>query len=84
MRRSLRGAEAAARLSVPSAASNAVGSFFSYCATTIRSEVMLEMGMFVKFCLLAECTGISFVDSTPLRVCKNQRIHIHKTFAGYA
>lgn len=50
----------------------------------LEMEVMLEMGMFVKFCLLAECTGISFVDSTPLRVCKNQRIHIHKTFAGYA
>ena len=25
-----------------------------------------------------------FVDSTPLRVCKNQRIHIHKTFKGIA
>lgn len=23
-----------------------------------------------------------FVDSTPLRVCKNQRVHIHKTFKG--
>ena len=34
--------------------------------------------------LLGKCTGISFVDSTPLRVCKNQRIHIHKTFKGVA
>ena len=50
----------------------------------LEMEVMLETGMFVKLCLLAECTGISFVDSTPLRVCKNQRIHLHKTFAGYA
>ena len=25
-----------------------------------------------------------FVDSTPLRVCRNQRIHIHKTFKGIA
>jgi len=31
-----------------------------------------------------ECTGISFVDSTPLRVCRNQRIRIHKTFDGPA
>ena len=29
-------------------------------------------------------TGISFVDSTPLRVCRNQRILIHKTFEGLA
>ena len=29
-------------------------------------------------------TGISFVDSTPLRVCRNQRIFIHKTFEGIA
>lgn len=33
---------------------------------------------------MGKCTGISFVDSTPLRVCKNQRIHIHKTFKGIA
>ena len=26
------------------------------------------------------CTGISFVDSTPSRVCRNQKILIHKTF----
>jgi len=45
----------------------------------LERDVMLEMGMFVKLCLMAECTGISFVDSTPLRVCKNQRINIHKT-----
>lgn len=37
-----------------------------------------------KRVLLGKCTGISFVDSTPLRVCKNQRIHIHKVFKGIA
>ena len=31
---------------------------------------------------MGTCTGISFVDSTPLRVCRNQRILIHKTFEG--
>lgn len=30
------------------------------------------------------CTGISFVDSTTLAVCRNQRIHQHKVFAGIA
>jgi hypothetical protein len=32
----------------------------------------------------ADCTGISFVDSTPLRVCHNRRIPRHKVFAGIA
>jgi hypothetical protein len=30
------------------------------------------------------CTGISFVDSTPIRVCKNKRIEAHKVFSGVA
>lgn len=30
------------------------------------------------------CTGISFVDSTPLAVCDNRRIFQHKVFAGLA
>ena len=42
------------------------------------------MTIFIKKVLLRTCTGISFVDSTPLRVCRNQRILIHKTFEGLA
>jgi transposase len=30
------------------------------------------------------CTGIAFIDSTPLRVCHNRRIASHKVFAGWA
>lgn len=30
------------------------------------------------------CTGISYIDSTALRVCRNQRIHHHKVFRGRA
>src|SRR5215208_770282 len=30
------------------------------------------------------CSGISFVDSTSLKVCHNRRIHSHKVFAGCA
>ncbi|MDE0012525.1 MAG: IS982 family transposase [Candidatus Poribacteria bacterium] len=33
---------------------------------------------------LGECSGISFVDSTRLRVCDNKRISSHKVFAGKA
>ena len=31
-----------------------------------------------------QCTGISFVDSTPLVVCHNRRIHQHRVFDGWA
>jgi hypothetical protein len=30
------------------------------------------------------CTGIAFIDSTPLAVCDNHRIATHKVFAGVA
>ena len=31
-----------------------------------------------------ECSGISFIDSTPLAVCRNPRIYQHRVFAGLA
>lgn len=30
------------------------------------------------------CSGLSFIDSLPLAVCHNRRIHSHKVFAGLA
>jgi hypothetical protein len=33
---------------------------------------------------LGPVTGIAFIDSTPLPVCHNRRIHRHKVFAGLA
>ena len=50
----------------------------------LEKEVLLQLTVFIKEVLLGTCTGISFVDSTPLRVCRNQRILIHKTFKGFA
>ena len=32
----------------------------------------------------ADCSGISFIDSTPLRVCHNLRINSHRVTAGLA
>ena len=40
----------------------------------LQKEVAVPLTIFIKRVLLGKCTGISFVDSTPLRVCKNQRI----------
>ena len=50
----------------------------------LERDVAVPLTLFIKKVLLGKCTGISFVDSTPLRVCKNQRIHIHKVFKGIA
>lgn len=50
----------------------------------LEKDVAIPLALFIKKVLLGKCTGISFVDSTPLRVCKNQRIHIHRTFKGFA
>ena len=50
----------------------------------LEREVAIPFALFIKRVLLGKCTGISFVDSTPIRVCRNQRIHIHRTFKGIA
>lgn len=50
----------------------------------LEKEVLFPLVVFVKHVLLGKCTGINFVDSTPLRVCRNQRIHCHKVFKGFA
>ena len=50
----------------------------------LQKTIAIPLAIFIKKVLLGKCTGISFVDSTPLRVCRNQRIHIHKTFKGIA
>ena len=34
--------------------------------------------------LFGNCSGISFIDSTPLAVCDNHRIKQHKVFKGLA
>ena len=44
----------------------------------------MAMTIFAKTCCLGKCTGISFVDSTPIRVCGNKRITRNKVFANLA
>lgn len=50
----------------------------------LQQSVILYMAIFQKTCCLGQCTGISFVDSTPIAVCKNKRIPRHKVFDGIA
>lgn len=52
--------------------------------TELISGSMLHLFAYLKSFGLGECTGISFIDSTPLRVCSNRRIHQHKTFKDIA
>jgi hypothetical protein len=52
--------------------------------TELCSESMFHLFAYLKTNGLGACSGISFVDSTPLRVCHNRRIHSHKTFKGIA
>ncbi|HWR95041.1 MAG TPA: IS982 family transposase [Flavobacterium sp.] len=50
----------------------------------LMQSVILPMTMFLKTCCLGNCTGISFIDSTSVSVCKNKRIPRHKVFDGIA
>jgi len=46
-------------------------------------EALLALAAFLRS-RLAACTGVSFVDSTPLRVCHNARINGHRVMRGLA
>jgi len=47
-------------------------------------SVIVPLTLYLRHACLGTCTGITFIDSTTLAVCKNPRIHYHKTFAGLA
>ena len=50
----------------------------------LQKEAMLPLCALLKSKLLGKCTGISFADSTPLGVCREQRIRQHKVFKDLA
>lgn len=50
----------------------------------LSQSVLMPMTIFLKTCCLGQCTGISFVDSTPIRVCNNKRIKRNRVFKGIA
>ena len=49
-----------------------------------RKKEVLTLLQFSLARCLGECSGVSFVDSTRLRVCDNRRISSHRVFAGVA
>ena len=50
----------------------------------LMQSAIMPMTIFAKTCCLGNCSGISFIDSTPIRVCKNKRIKRNKVFKGFA
>uniref|UniRef100_UPI00261718F4 IS982 family transposase n=1 Tax=uncultured Tenacibaculum sp. TaxID=174713 RepID=UPI00261718F4 len=52
--------------------------------TELLQQNLMPMTLFLKTCCLGKCNGISFIDSTPIRVCKNKRIKRNKVFKGIA
>lgn len=50
----------------------------------LMQQANLPLTMFLKMYCLGECTGITYVDSTPIRVCKNKRIKRNKVFKDIA
>jgi len=50
----------------------------------LQKKALLPMVILLKTLRLGQDTGISFVDSTPIRVCRNKRIFNHKVFKGVA
>ncbi|KAA6308388.1 hypothetical protein EZS27_039935, partial [termite gut metagenome] len=50
----------------------------------LQSKVFIPFVLFLKLICFGQCTGITYVDSTCLRVCHNKRIRRNKVFKGLA
>lgn len=50
----------------------------------LQKKALVPMVVFMKMCCLGDCTGIRFIDSTPLKVCHIKREKQHKVFKGMA
>ena len=50
----------------------------------LQKKVVVKLAIFLKMFCLGKCTGISYIDSTPIRVCHIKREKQHKVFNGLA
>ncbi len=50
----------------------------------LQQKALMPMCIFLKTCCLGSCTGISFIDSTPLRACHIKREYSNKVFKNLA
>ena len=74
--------------------------YIKYVCTSLRREfpwlvsynrfvelmpgALVPLITYLQRCRFGKTTGISFIDSTTLKVCHNRRIHQHKTFKAVA
>lgn len=50
----------------------------------LEHRLFVPMVLYLKLICFGECTGITYVDSTCIRVCHNKRIKRNKVFKGLA
>ena len=50
----------------------------------LQQKALLPMTIFLQLCCMGKCTGISIIDSTPIRVCHIKREKSNKVFKGLA
>lgn len=50
----------------------------------LQSKAAMPLAVLLKTCCLGNCTGISFIDSTPLRACHIRREKQNRVFKGLA
>lgn len=50
----------------------------------MEAKVFLPLAFYLQIKGMGSCTGISFIDSTSVKVCKNKRIRRNKVFKGLA
>lgn len=50
----------------------------------LQQKAMMPMCVFLKTLCLGSCTGISFIDSTPIRACHIKREKQHRVLKGLA
>ena len=50
----------------------------------LQQKTVLPLVLFLKTCRMGDCTGISFIDSTALKVCHIKREHSNRVFDGMA
>ena len=50
----------------------------------LQQKAAMPLAIFLKTCCLGKCTGVSFIDSSPIRACHIKREHSNKVFRGVA
>jgi hypothetical protein len=50
----------------------------------LSQKAIIPMVLMLQTLCNDKCTGISFIDSTALKVCDNRRIHQHRVFKDFA